>query len=165
MKTILVLVVPAIFLLGCSSSHVVSLHGGADSISYLEFNDKMKDYRVWIQLTDGRTWVGDKIELNQDSARWTDVKSDSSVGMGANQILTVVRNDHWSAALNWAGSGAAGGVTVGYALASKDSSDWGRLGAAALFGVTGGIVGGLLGLIVGQSDAYHFVAGTDSTKK
>jgi hypothetical protein len=166
LKLITILFSLVIILCGCSSSYVVSPQAGADSLTYHEFNDKIREDRVEIELTNGRTMLENNIEIKNDSAKWYDASSGNSFGISVNQIKTVIKNDHWAAALQGFGYGAIGGGLLGYwAGDSTADAGWGKFTAALVVGTLGGILGGIGGLIVGHKDEYEFVNEEVSTKK
>ena len=167
----LFLFVSAVFLFGCSSSHYTIPVGGVDSseinFKFVKFG-KIRGDGLKIELTDGRTMVGNNLEMNNDSAKWNDARSDTAFGIAANQIKTVSYNNHWSSALYGFGSGAVAGGTVGYILVGTDGTidgDWNRLVGTVVFGAAGGILGGIGGLVISHKDEYEFVNRADSTKK
>ena len=160
------LFVSVIFLFGCSpSSHVVGLQGGVDSLSYVEFNATIRGERVKIELTDGRKMEGSNLEIKSDSAKWNDARSHTAFGIKANQIKTVIDNNHWSAALNGLGRGAIGGGLLGYTLVGLDTRAgfWSRLVGGVIVGTCGGILGGIGGLVIGHEAEYNFVSDSTNT--
>ena len=166
LKPITILFSFAILLCGCSSSYVVCPQGGADSLSYHEFNGKIREDRVEIELSNSRTMLGNNLKIKNDSAEWYDVSSDSAFVIPANQIKTVINNNHWSAALTGFGYGAIGGGLLGFwAGDSTSDAGWGKFTAALVVGTVGGILGGIGGLIIGHKDEYEFVNEGVSTKK
>ena len=165
----LFLFVSAVFLFGCSSSHYTIPVGGVDSseinFKFVKFG-KIRGDGLKIELTDGRTMVGNNLEINNDSAKWNDARSDTAFGIAANQIKTVSDNNHWSAALKGFGYGAIGGGAFGYLLAGTDTTikgDWSRLVGVVVFGTFGGVLGGIGGLVVGHKDEYNFVSDSTNT--
>lgn len=171
MKGLVFVFVSATLLTGCMSSYVVSPLGGADSLSYQQFNDEVKANKVRIELTNGREMEGINLDIGNDSAHWVDPSSASTRGAVAGEIKTVVSKNHWLGGLNGFKYGFISGAVAVGALGgiSGSSETFGHdlkvVGAAIIGGTVTGLIGGIVGLLVGQKNEYDFVSPKDSTKK
>jgi hypothetical protein len=113
MKELLFVFMSTMLLSGCMSSYVVSPLGGADSLSYQRFNVDVEGNQVRIELTDGQQLEGINLAVSSDSAHWFNPSSESTHGMVAAEIKTVVRKNHWLGGLKGFGYGVIPGAVLG----------------------------------------------------
>jgi len=172
MKEMLLSLLSVILLTGCTSSYVVSPAGGIDSLSYKEFNGKVGAENIRIELTTGHGREGKSLALINDSLRWVDQYSDMAVVMWAGEITRIVEIDHWLGGLEGFGLGLFAGAVAGGVVGSgtyRENTSTPRsvtteFGAIA-FGLIGGTISGIFGMLPGHTYEYQFVNRTDKMKQ
>ena len=162
MKTVTFILMFTSFLMGCSTSYIVTKNGeGDDEKSYKEFNREIKSENVVIEFTKGLETGGMNIHVDTNFAKWHDLKLKETQSVPTGLLKTVVRQNRFLGVLEGIGLGVLAGGALGLLLGFKIFGDdvySGETGGVAAFVmlVSGGMVGGLVGAISGSINGHKY---------
>jgi len=150
------------FLIGCSSSYLVTKNGeGDDKMSYKEFNREIKNENVTLEFTKGPESYGWYMRVDTDYARWNDYDLQEARSVQTGLLKTAVRQNHFLGGLKGFGVGLLSGAALGYLAGSLGIGVGGELSWQAthpiFFGLVGGIAGAIIGAITGHKYEYKFI--------
>jgi hypothetical protein len=159
-----VLVASPLFLIGCSSSYVVSSSPDGDP-SFNTFNTDTYDRSVVVVFRDHRELDARNIVASTDSTCFLNETTGSTTVVPTHTVKEVIFRSHGAGfvdGLLWGGGfgailGAVGGLASG-------EGGGGAVFVAVAVGASTGLIGGLVGLGIGHRYEYQFPA-TNSAKK
>jgi len=94
------------FLMGCSSSYLVTKNGdGDDKMSYKEFNREIKSENVTVKFTKGLESEGSNIRVDTSYAKYYDFKLQETRSVQTGLLKTVIRQNSFLGGLEGFGAG------------------------------------------------------------
>jgi len=145
------------FLLGCSSSYLVTKNGdGGDEMSYKEFNREIKSENVTVNFKKGLESDGFNIRVDTDYARWHDFNLQETQSIQTGLLKTVVRQNNFLGGLEGFGLGLLSGAALFYLAGSLGIRGDGELDWHATMPIFGGLVGGIAGAIIGAITGHKY---------
>ena len=164
------LVASLLFCIGCSSSYEVSSSSNIDP-SFDTFNVDAYDRSATIVFQDGRELDARNIVASPDSTRFLNEKTDAITVVPTHTIKKVVFTNRGIGFLEGFAWGALIGAATVLAVSAASPSqghefsgtEW-TLFFMALGAGTGGVIGGIPGVIIGHSYEYQFVTSADTLK-
>ena len=148
-----------LLLCGCASTHTVR------SISYEGMNELLSGREATMEMTDGRTVSGTRVQLVQDSIFWTNNRTGEIEVEPVHDLqnIVIVTKDVGLGMLEGFAIGLVGGYGAGYLVFLSSLSTHGDEGRSAAFlagllygAPVGAGIGLLVGSAIGHSRRFEF---------
>ena len=160
------LVILAIRICGCSSSHTVGSGGKPNSeYGYGEMNEELAGRDVIIELRDGREVSSEVVTISDDSVSWLHANIADKSRVATRQVKRIVIKNHLVGALEGVGIVSPAVFVGSWSLSGFSSKGIGGSEGWALpaaLGLIGGGIGLITGAITGHSYEYEFSATVQS---
>ena len=142
---------------GCSTTSAISPSNQDGSLSYAEFNTKIRWSQATLELTANRSFIAKDINVQVDSTSFLDVTSNTRQIVPTSRISSIAIVNHDAGRVRGIVTGAILGVIAGtsaYSLTDPGTSQLVNVGLTALGAVLGGVVGNVIGSDIGFREAY-----------
>jgi len=157
MKYLLSFFLLAFVLSGCTTSYLVSEKGEGDSLSYLEFNEEMRNEDIIVKLKNGDEINASNIQIGTDSAEGIDDESLDTFRIQTSSIETVIQKNRFWGGLEGFGFGTLGGaILFGAVLLIDPGHEFENLNTIFPVSLISPLLGAIPGAAIGHKYEYEF---------